>query len=1452
MMMRFAFVTVLVLVFTFNPAARAETGIAQSPISMADLDTAAQAEWVNGKEQPFVVDRDPNRTLIWTRDSRPSLHGVTFGESSEPGPRHLRVAFKAPVAIGSILVSGGGRLSVLKPDATYPGDLNNDADWEPAARLDNGTVADTEVDKKELAVWVLKPGTRTRAIRFTHIADVADSIYTGYLGGAVVLTQRLVNLAPQAMVTASARDEAAGKLNNMKDEDWSPWDNGAEGGSATISPEHAEWITLTWPRAVTLSGLEALRAGFGAAELDVYTGDAASPPRGSESAAWRNIAPFELKEEGYPYQFWPQRMDLDKPITTRAIRLRLTGVAREGHPHMKGRTKDGRRVWVNELMAMMPLGDADVASAILPKQASETHPPIAVRFTLPEPGNVTLVIEDAAGKRVRNLIADEPYPAGENVAWWDGSDDLERDRDAPRHGVYHVPTQPVEPGTYHIRGLYHKSIDLRYEFSVYNRGNPPWSTADTSGGWLTNHTPPQAALYVPGAPSPTGKPMIYLGSAVSEGGAGLAWVDLDGNKIGGRGWVGGNWTAAPYLTRDTGDHALPDVYAYVGATWTAASDNKDRTHGELRLTALTAKGDKAIVKYPFTPASEDDGDTHWIAQLGGLAVHDGLIAASLRQVGALIFIDARTGNTLGRTPIQSPRGLAFDHSGRLLVLSGTKLLRLTLDAHDPGASSQTKTLIDAGLDDPVGLATDPDGRICISDQGTSHQVKVFDETGKLINVIGHAGPPADGLYDPLHMNHPHGLTIDERGHIWVAENDFQPKRVSVWTRDGELVHAFYGPCRYGGGGSLDPRDRTRFYYDGVEFKLDWDKGESQPAAIFFRENSDVTRDQFRAGPPQTPIYLRDRQYMTNCYNSNPTGGMSTVALWIMRDHVARVVASFGRAADWKLLKTDAFKPRWPEGVNLAGDPWKNPAMFVWSDVNANGSVEPDEVTIIKANSGGVTFARDLSILVSRVDGKAMRYAPVNFTDAGVPIYDLAAANVLAEGAQNPASSGGDQAMISDTGWTVLTVAPEPFAREGFGGLRDGKPLWSYPSLWPGLHASHEAPTPTFRGEVIGSTRLLGDFVTPHDSDAGPLWCINGNSGDMYVFTADGLFVAQLFQDARTGQPWTMPKAQRDMLLNDVTLHDENFFPTIAQTSDGNIYLCDGARSALVRVDGLESIRRLPDVAMQLTADDLRKAEAWRLEAEAARQAQRGTGVLKVAMRDAAPTVDGKLDDWDGAQWAVIDRRGVAAHFNSDSKPYDITGAVAVAGDRLYAAWKTRDPDLLKNSGETPNAPFKTGGCLDLMIGSDPAADPNRRKPVAGDERLLITQIKDKTVALLYRAVVPGTKEPVPFASPWRTITIDRVDDLSDQVQLAITIEKDERGRPAAAMYEMSIPLAALDLNPAPGQTINGDIGVLRGNGFQTLQRSYWNNKATAITADVPSEAELTPGLWGRWTFTKPN
>ncbi len=371
--------------------------------------------------------------------------------------------------------------------------------------------------------------------------------------------------------------------------------------------------------------------------------------------------------------------------------------------------------------------------------------------------------------------------------------------------------------------------------------------------------------------------------------------------------------------------------------------------------------------------------------------------------------------------------------------------------------------------------------------------------------------------------------------------------------------------------------------------------------------------------------------------------------------------------------------------------------------------------------------------------------------------------------------------------------------------------------------------------VVGHTRLLGGWI---QGKVGPMFCINGNMGNMYLITADGLFVSTLFHDIRLRPNWAAPAAVRNMDVTDISLHDENFWPSITQTPDGKVFLVDGGRTSLVRVDGLETLSRLPEQTIAVTAGDLHRARDWFAQTEARRQQQRGSGILKVPFRKTSPQVDGRFDDWPATtDWAFIDRRGTAANFDSHSRPYEVSAAVALTDTHLYAAWRTTEKNLLNNSGETPNAPFKHGGCLDMMLATDPAAAPNRNAPAPGDQRLLITQIEGKTLALLYRAKVPGAKEPVAFSSPWRTITIDVVEDVTEHV----TLVTDKQGN-----FEISVSLAALHWQPKSGETYRADLGVLRGANGQTTQRVYWTNKATAITADVPSEAELTPKLWGKW------
>ncbi len=1241
-----------------------------------------------------------------------------------------------------------------------------------------------------------------------------------------------------------------------------------------------------------------------------------------------------------------------------------------------------------------------------PAQVPAPHPPVAVPFTLAKPGFVTLVIEDAQGKRVRNLVSETPFPAGPNTAFWDGLDDRGRNPDAARHGVYDVPGRLVRPGVYTVRGLVRPAITVRYEMMPYTHGDPGWDTKDKAAGWLANHTAPQSALFVPekdaglgpGGGAPGGQ--VLVGSYVTEGGSGLAWLDLNGRKRYGQFWIGGVWTGAPFLAYDAGAGPQAGVYAYTASAWA----------DEVRLHTLVTVANKADAPRDTRLGSGDDrpvltptwkfpgGGGAWnssspLAAVGGVAARNGLVAVSLPKMHQILFVDAARHKALGVAALADPRGLAFDRQGRLLVLSGTRLERAALPANlrngaglvsgadfgapldtagwtatasagagglapqnalgaEPGARWATgipqtpgqfftvdmgkpcdfttlsltspaseyprgfavyasqdgrtwgkplakgegqeagpdkarigiaaavfprvtarflkvvqtglshdhpwsisalkvydspacllpglEVVAAHGLEDPQGITLDARGDIYVSDGGRSHQVKVFSPQGKPLRAIGRAGKPGQGPYDPAHMNDPVGITVDSRNRLWVAENNYQPKRISVWdARTGALLHAYYGPYKYGGGGVLDPRDRTLFHLDGMTLKLDWKTGTAKPVDVYYRQGAAdaPTLGDDVDNTPMTPLYAHGHRYMTNCDTTNATNGAAAAILWEMgADGVAKAVAAVGRANDWKVLKTPAFRPRWPQGTDMGADGWwygegaaRNACLFIWNDENGDGKVQPNEVVMKQTDTGSVTVAPDLSFVVERVGGRAMRFAPVGWTATGAPRYRLDRGQTLSVGAQPEASTGMGQALLGTDGWTVLTTAPAPFAPEGVGGSRNGIPTWQYPSLWPGLHPSHDAPLPDRPGELIGTTRLLGGFVTPKGSDAGPLWAINGNKGNVYLFTQDGLFVATLFRDSRL-KSWDAPKAIRGMSVSDLSLQEECFYPTITQTAgDGRIYL--QGNGCILSTEGLEGIRRLPARPLTLTATDLEAAQAWFVRQEARRQQEAAAAQrpLLVALRPLAPTVDGRLDDWAGAAWAAIDRR-TQPQGDWGRSEQNIQAALAVSGGRLYAAWKTGDAGLLDSRPEALQNLFKSGGALDLMLDAIP-----------GGERLLVTRANGKTAAVLYRPHVPGTTEPVKFVSNMgtlKTTLIDRVDDVSGQVALA----------GADGNYELSVPLSLLSLSPQAEQTLQGDIGLLRGNGFQTLQRVYWHNKATGLVSDLASEAELTPQLWGTWRF----
>ena len=1175
---------------------------------------------------------------------------------------------------------------------------------------------------------------------------------------------------------------------------------------------------LLWERPVELRGVCLIFPLFGKVEVQAYTGPAEKHPREAGDADWTTVAGGTCSPRP-PESLNLNWLDFGRIVTTRALRLRILATTEEGH-YLKGATQGGKACGLQEFMAFGPAHQAGAEKQALAGQAEEEKWLIPVSFSISEEAYVTLVIEDAGGKRVRNLVGDTLFTAGEHTVYWDGLDESGK-IPGPYAGIYKMVGYPVAPGTYTVRGLTHKNLDLRYEFSVYSPGSTPWLTGSHwgggTGGWLADHSAPSAVLALPGA-----EPRMLLTSPVAESSHGIIWTDLEGNKLDGKLWVGGDWTGASHLTRDGGPKALPEVNAYSGIVW----------QNELRIVAFRPDGFRIVA--PCKLPGKEPGE------LGGLAAYDGVLAASLPKLNAVYFIDATAGKVLGSAAVPDARGLAFDSEGRLLVLSGQKLLRYPRITRQSLSSDKEKAvdaaivlpdpeiIVTKGLEDPQGLTLDGAGRLYVSDWGKSHQVKVFSPKGRRQRVIGAPGGARLGLYDPNRMDHPKGLAIAPDGRLWVAEESHAPKRVSVWRPDGKLAKAFYGPPQYGGGGTVDGKDPSRFYYGegaGLEFALDWKAGTSRLHSIYWLPLKDVVT--LPGGiAPQTPIYLGGRQYMTDVNNKAPIGGPRNAGIWLMVDGVAKPVAALGEARDWAILAEERFRERWPAGLNPQKSEWKA-LTYAWSDLNGDGQVSPEEVNFATHKIGSLTVNGKLEFCTAAAEV----FAPEKFTDKGVPVYNLnAPRRELEHFFMDEVGSGSGQITASRDGWTIGTGGQVR-------GIRNGQIVWTYPNEWPGQQAGVFSTPPTHRGELMATTRHLGTII-PQGSDAGEMLVVDGDKGNVFLLTTDGLFVATLFNDVRLcADGWTMPRAERGMLLNNITLYDEEFWTTCTQVSDGKVYLVAGkSHCSIVRVDNLGTIKRMPPAKLEVTAEGLQKAERFRLAREEKRLALVGRECLTVRLTDSVPVVDGKLDEWQDDEWVTIEENANKRLQNEAGGK--VEAAVRVAGGRLFIAYRTKEPGLLANAGDAWQVLFKTGGALDLMLATNPDAPSKRTQAVAGDLRLLVTLRKGKPTAVLYQPVAGEPKSPGSFSSPWRTITFDRVTEIGAPLNFAA---KD-------GAYEYSVPLTALGLSPAAGLELRGDIGILRGNGFQTLQRLYWQNKATSTVADVPTEATLTPHLWGRWRF----
>ena len=177
---------------------------------------------------------------------------------------------------------------------------------------------------------------------------------------------------------------------------------------------------------------------------------------------------------------------------------------------------------------------ADLGNDPVPDfKSMSDHPPFKIPSTMTLDGTASLVVNDATGRRVSNLLGRQPRLKGEVTDYWDLKN---------YNGAY------VSPGTYTSVNLQGPVLNLASQTTpdptveANAPENTPWLNGESGpGGWMADHSTPNAVC--------AAGDRVYLASPCSESGVSLIECDLAGRKL----WGHANfaaWTGPSFLAGD--------------------------------------------------------------------------------------------------------------------------------------------------------------------------------------------------------------------------------------------------------------------------------------------------------------------------------------------------------------------------------------------------------------------------------------------------------------------------------------------------------------------------------------------------------------------------------------------------------------------------------------------------------------------------------------------------------------------------------------------------------------------------------------------------------------------------------------------------------------------------------------------------------------------------------------
>ena len=1023
---------------------------------------------------------------------------------------------------------------------------------------------------------------------------------------------------------------------------------------------------------------------------------------------------------------------------------------------------------------------------------------IRLAFEQPLDGNASIVIEDADGRRVRNLVSGESFDEGAHSVVWDGLDES---------------GQLVAPGEYQWRGISHPGI--RPEFKTYFADGGEGIDA---GGrpWGTNHGLLHHAV--------SDDQHIYFAAPVTEGGWAIMALDADGNFVQGyehqQGFgIGHNAIAVDenylYCAQDGfgwgGTRGVDFTSKDWKATWTLTVARYDLKTGkvvEFPGKRRAFEADTMVVG----PGSDHPDLKDY--NLGGIAVFKDRIYVGCRSENAVLVFNPENGERVESIAIKGVRHLA---AGPESVYAATDSGVVRLSDNKPilrsGIRQNSRRVRNSGEShyNVAGLTVGPNGNLWISDT-VSHQVYEYSVDGKRLRTIGKPGGPYRGAYDRNRMVEPAGLAFGPDGKLWVTEKRWNPKRILAWNAKlDSVVYEKFGMPHYGGDGSgFDPENPRRWIGLGCFWDVDVETGKSRPTHIFSDDEA-----HFEKYHPHSYSFFRDagRTFLI-------ARGKIALISEVFEDGTIRDIAAacgthhFAYGCGWKPPQAyiDAFYEKWPEkraeerpGRGPAGKPWAGRvAGVLWVDRNADGLPQKDEFSFTEDNvrfADGAWGHMQNSLTYrfpAAIDDQVMivEIKPRGFLENGIPDYPALQEAVDNNRTNIDLTTGYNRQGVATSGDQfgrfILLSDPEMNAYDKY-----GRHLWDYPNQWSNVHGSHKAPLPE-TGVIQGAMAILGMAEFDDQAD---VFFINGNHGRCFLLTSDGLYLDEAFTDVRVSYA-----------KNTLRLGGEIFGGTFNRSAtDGSYYVQIGhGPYRIYQLHGIDKAVRMSGT-IRVSSEQIVSAEQRNLRRFAEQQRESRKTL----------TIPGTIS-WDRSGKF---KTSVTAKFEDD---------------HLRLVYQVQDASPWVNNGRDWTTLFATGDSVDLQIGVDSNASPDRRKPVDGDQRLLIAPFEDTSIAVLYqhRRMEGKDLNPIEFTSPWRGEKVNHVARLTD-AEIKVT------RKTGSYIVDIRVPRASLGLD-ANNVTLKADFGVTFGDaeGTETQLRSYWANPATMLVDDIPGEIMLHPNLWG--------